>query len=158
MGKTSRAVIRGSRLFNTVFGLLRTGDKISRSLGTSQSGSPPVRITNHQSRSIGVLPRVQRPKLVRLHIKEAAEHPAEIIWVAVAAGGGNLLYVQRTEQQQVFGVMHPCLVDAGRKAMAECFPIDAAEIIRIAMKRPGDFGGGDRFAKPFTNRDLRRSG
>jgi hypothetical protein len=43
MGKTSRAVIPGSRLFNTLFGLPRTGKNIIRSLATIQSGSPPVR-------------------------------------------------------------------------------------------------------------------
>jgi hypothetical protein len=40
MGKTSRAVISGSRLFNTVFGLPRNGENIARSLGTFESGSP----------------------------------------------------------------------------------------------------------------------
>ena len=41
MGKTARAVISGSRLFNTVFGLPRNGENITRSLGPFQSGSPP---------------------------------------------------------------------------------------------------------------------
>jgi hypothetical protein len=41
MGKTSRAVVRGSRLFNTIFGLPRNGKNAARSLGTFQSGSPP---------------------------------------------------------------------------------------------------------------------
>ena len=41
MGKTSRAVVPGSRLFNTLFGLPRDGENITRSLGTRQSGSPP---------------------------------------------------------------------------------------------------------------------
>jgi hypothetical protein len=41
MGKTPRAVISGSRLFNAVFGLPRDGENIARSLGTFQSGSPP---------------------------------------------------------------------------------------------------------------------
>src|ERR1700751_1588876 len=40
MDKTWRAVISGSRLFNTVFGLPRNGENIARSLGTFQSGSP----------------------------------------------------------------------------------------------------------------------
>jgi hypothetical protein len=42
MGKTSRAVDLGSRLFNTVFGLLRNGENIAGSLGTFQSGLPDV--------------------------------------------------------------------------------------------------------------------
>ena len=41
MGKTSRAVISGSRPFNTAFGLPRNGENIARSSGTFQSGSPP---------------------------------------------------------------------------------------------------------------------
>jgi len=41
MDKTRRAVVSGSRLFNTVFGLPRNGENITRSLGTCQSGSPP---------------------------------------------------------------------------------------------------------------------
>src|ERR1700751_1922246 len=41
MDKTLRAVISGSRLFNTVFGLPRSGENITRSLATFQSGSPP---------------------------------------------------------------------------------------------------------------------
>jgi len=105
-----------------------------------------------------MLPWMQRPKLVRLHIEETAEHPPEIIWVAVAASGGNFFHVQRAEQQQVFGVMHPCLVDASRKAVPECFPIDPSQIIGIAMKGSGDLRGGDRFAEPFTDRDLRGRG
>jgi hypothetical protein len=40
MDKTARAVVSGSRLFNTVFGLPRNADNITRSLGTFQSGSP----------------------------------------------------------------------------------------------------------------------
>jgi hypothetical protein len=40
--KTSRAVIRGSRPFNTVFGLPRAKKNTTRSLDTFQSGSPPV--------------------------------------------------------------------------------------------------------------------
>jgi hypothetical protein len=39
--KTSRAVISGSRLFNTIFGLPRNGENIARFLGAFQSGSPP---------------------------------------------------------------------------------------------------------------------
>ena len=46
MDKTLRAAISGSRLFNTVFGLLRDRDNITRSLGTCQSGSPPVLATS----------------------------------------------------------------------------------------------------------------
>ena len=34
MNKTARAVVSGSRLFNTVFGLPRNGENITRSLGT----------------------------------------------------------------------------------------------------------------------------
>jgi len=45
MDKTLRAVISGSRLFNTVFGLPRNGENITRSLGTFQSGSPPGEAT-----------------------------------------------------------------------------------------------------------------
>jgi hypothetical protein len=45
MGKTRRAVISGSRLFNTVFGLPRNAENITRSLGTIQSGSPPDEAT-----------------------------------------------------------------------------------------------------------------
>jgi hypothetical protein len=41
MGKTSRAVISGSRLFNIAFGLPRNGENIARPSGTFQSGSPP---------------------------------------------------------------------------------------------------------------------
>jgi hypothetical protein len=41
MDKTTRAVIRGSRLFNTLLGLPRTGRNITSYLGTVQSGSPP---------------------------------------------------------------------------------------------------------------------
>ena len=41
MDKTGRAVISGSRLFNTVFGLPRNEENITRSLGMFQSGSPP---------------------------------------------------------------------------------------------------------------------
>jgi hypothetical protein len=41
MGETSRAVISGSRPFNTVFGLPRDGENIAKSSGTFQSGSPP---------------------------------------------------------------------------------------------------------------------
>jgi hypothetical protein len=43
--KTARAVISGSRLFNTVFGLSRNAENIRRSLGTFQSGSPPGHTT-----------------------------------------------------------------------------------------------------------------
>jgi hypothetical protein len=39
--KTSRSVISGSRLFNTVFSLPRHEENIARSLGTFQSGPPP---------------------------------------------------------------------------------------------------------------------
>ncbi|MFZ0505352.1 MAG: hypothetical protein WAM44_16660, partial [Chthoniobacterales bacterium] len=42
MDKTPRAVIPGSRLFNTLFSLPRTGKNFARSLGPTQSGSPPV--------------------------------------------------------------------------------------------------------------------
>ena len=73
-----------------------------------------------------MLPWMQRPKLVRLHIEKAAEHPPKIVWVTVAAGSGDLFYVQRAKQQEVFGVMHSCLVDTGRNAMAECLSIDPA--------------------------------
>ena len=45
MDKTLRAVISGSRLFNTVFGLPRNAENITRSLGTFQSGSPPGQAT-----------------------------------------------------------------------------------------------------------------
>jgi hypothetical protein len=45
MDKTGRAVISGSRLFNTVFGLPRNEENITRSLGTFQSGSPPGEAT-----------------------------------------------------------------------------------------------------------------
>jgi hypothetical protein len=51
MDKTSRAVILGSRLFNTVFGLPRNAENITRSLGPFQSGSPP-------SQDVGELSRV----------------------------------------------------------------------------------------------------
>ena len=40
-GATARAVIRGSRLFNTVSGLPRTRKKVTKSSGAMQSGSPP---------------------------------------------------------------------------------------------------------------------
>jgi hypothetical protein len=46
MDKTLRAVICGSRLFNTVFGLPRNAENITRSLGTCQSGSPPSLATS----------------------------------------------------------------------------------------------------------------
>jgi hypothetical protein len=55
IAKPSRAVVRGSRLFNTIFGLPRTERNVTRTLGTFQSGSPPVGvphrspITPHQS-------------------------------------------------------------------------------------------------------------
>ena len=45
MNKTARAVVSGSRLFNTVFGLPRNAENITRSLGTFQSGSPPGQAT-----------------------------------------------------------------------------------------------------------------
>ena len=45
MDKTARAVVSGSRLFNTVFGLPCNAENITRSLGTFQSGSPPGRTT-----------------------------------------------------------------------------------------------------------------
>jgi hypothetical protein len=45
MDKTLRAVISGSRLFNTVFGLPRNAEHMTRSLGTFQSGSPPGQAT-----------------------------------------------------------------------------------------------------------------
>jgi hypothetical protein len=45
------------------------------------------------SRCIRVLPRMQRPELVRLHIEKAAEHSAKIIRITVAAGGGDLFDV-----------------------------------------------------------------
>jgi hypothetical protein len=51
MDKTGRAVISGSRLFNTVFGLPRHGENITRSLGTFQSGSPPARTSRGQPRT-----------------------------------------------------------------------------------------------------------
>ena len=38
MDKTLRAVIPGSRLFNTLFGVPRNGENITRSLGSFQSG------------------------------------------------------------------------------------------------------------------------
>jgi hypothetical protein len=41
MGKTGRAVISGSRLFNTVFGLPCNAENITKSLTTFKSGSPP---------------------------------------------------------------------------------------------------------------------
>jgi hypothetical protein len=41
MGRTSRAVIPGSRLFNALFGFPRVGKNFSWSLDTIQSGSPP---------------------------------------------------------------------------------------------------------------------
>jgi hypothetical protein len=41
MDRTRRAAISGSRLFNTVFGLPRNAENITKSLGTFQSGSPP---------------------------------------------------------------------------------------------------------------------
>ena len=42
MDKTERAVISGSRLFNTVFGLPRNGENITSCLVTFQSGLPDV--------------------------------------------------------------------------------------------------------------------
>ena len=45
MDKTLRAVISGSRLFNTLFGLPHNGENITRSLGSFQSGSPPGQAT-----------------------------------------------------------------------------------------------------------------
>src|ERR1700741_832713 len=41
MGKRSRAVIRGSRLFNSILSLLPLGRILRGHLGTIQSGSPP---------------------------------------------------------------------------------------------------------------------
>ena len=40
--RTSRAVVSGSRLFNTIFGIPRSGKNITGSLDTIQSGSPPA--------------------------------------------------------------------------------------------------------------------
>jgi hypothetical protein len=40
MGKTSRAVIRGSRLFNTIFGLPRTGKKYHKMLEGCSKAAP----------------------------------------------------------------------------------------------------------------------
>jgi hypothetical protein len=45
MDKTTRAVVSGSRLFNTGSGLPRNKENIPRSLGTFQSGSPPGHAT-----------------------------------------------------------------------------------------------------------------
>jgi hypothetical protein len=45
INKIARAVVSGSRLFNTVFGLPRNGENITRPLGTFQSGSPPGHAT-----------------------------------------------------------------------------------------------------------------
>jgi hypothetical protein len=50
MDKTGRAVISGSRLFNTVFGLPRNAENIARSLGPFQSGSPPGQDVGELSR------------------------------------------------------------------------------------------------------------
>jgi hypothetical protein len=44
MGKTWRAVISGSRLFNTVFGIPRNGENITRSLAAFQSGPLQARL------------------------------------------------------------------------------------------------------------------
>ena len=61
MGRISRAVISGSRLFNTLFSLHRAGKNITRSSGTIQSGSPPgvpgvstsnTRVADHSSEGI----------------------------------------------------------------------------------------------------------
>jgi hypothetical protein len=45
MGRTSRAVIRGSRLFNAIFGLPRAGKYIAGSLGYAPERLPSRRIT-----------------------------------------------------------------------------------------------------------------
>jgi hypothetical protein len=50
MDKKSRAIIPGSRLFNALLGLPRTNKNIVGSLGTTQSGSPPVRRSLNGSR------------------------------------------------------------------------------------------------------------
>jgi hypothetical protein len=41
MDKTTRAAIRGSRLFNALLGLPRAGRNVTGFLGAAQSGSPP---------------------------------------------------------------------------------------------------------------------
>jgi hypothetical protein len=50
MDEKARAVVSGRRLFNTVFGLPRHAEKITRSLGTFQSGPPPGHATIRSSR------------------------------------------------------------------------------------------------------------
>jgi hypothetical protein len=45
MGKTARAVVTGSRLFNTAFGLPRNAKNTRHHKGTLQSGSPPGHAT-----------------------------------------------------------------------------------------------------------------
>jgi hypothetical protein len=45
LGKTSRPVIPGSRLFNTLFDLPRPRKNSARSSGTIQSGSPPFALS-----------------------------------------------------------------------------------------------------------------
>ena len=45
LDKTGRAVVSGSRMFNTVFGLPRNVENIARSFGTFESGSPPGQAT-----------------------------------------------------------------------------------------------------------------
>ena len=63
INKTARAVVSGSRPFNTVFGLPRNGQNITRSLCTFQSGSPPGHATiNRRGKKIPVFQQSARLK------------------------------------------------------------------------------------------------